>query len=83
MHNGARLTGTAGLRGFQGASLEPAEFREQVKRAFNVFLTKHELGAVVKDLDRDGDGVVDGAEFLRYVVGVCYSLDALRVFAQS
>ena len=30
MHNGARLTGTAGLRGFQGASLEPAVFREQV-----------------------------------------------------
>lgn len=51
MRNGTRVTGMAGLRGFQGSEMLPMEFREQLKQAFGVMLTKRELGAMVQEID--------------------------------
>lgn len=66
MRNGTRVTGLAGLRGFQGSAMQPMEFRENVKQAFGVHLTKKELGALVQEVDLDKNGTIDGAEFLCY-----------------
>ena len=52
VQTGPRLTGVAGLKGFKGSGLHPMEFREQLKRAFGVLLTRKELGAVVNEMGR-------------------------------
>lgn len=36
----------------------------QLKQLFNVHLTPQELSALIDHFDKDGDGHVDGAEFL-------------------
>ena len=66
MRNGTRVTGLAGLRGFQGSAMHPMEFRENVKQAFGIQLTRKELGALIKEIDLDKSGTIDGAEFLCY-----------------
>ncbi|KAH8063094.1 hypothetical protein JL722_2253 [Aureococcus anophagefferens] len=63
---GGRAAGAAGLRGFVGSSMPPAILREQLKHTFSLHLTKRELGALFKDVDTDGSGTVDGAEFLMH-----------------
>ena len=70
MRNGTRMTGLAGLKGFQGAELLPMVFREQLKQAFGVCLTKKELGAMVHEIDLDKSGTIDGAEFLKFLFQV-------------
>ena len=70
MRNGTRMTGLAGLKGFQGAELLPMTFREQLKQAFGVCLTKKELGAMVHEIDLDQSGTIDGAEFLKFLFQV-------------
>ena len=44
--------------------LTPMEVREQLSRSFEMSLTDAELAAMCKDMDRDGDGTVDGSEFM-------------------
>ena len=70
MRNGTRMTGLAGLKGFQGAELLPMTFREQLKQAFGVCLTKKELGAMIHEIDLDKSGTIDGAEFLKFLFQV-------------
>ena len=53
-----------GLDGFEGASMEPHVFKEQLKRVFNLKLTPGELGALMSHFDKDGDHTIDCAEFL-------------------
>lgn len=52
------------LDGFEGASLNPAMFKEMLKRTFGLKLSPPELGALIKVFDKDGDGNIDTAEFL-------------------
>mmetsp|Transcript_12975 Transcript_12975/g.23763 ORF Transcript_12975/g.23763 Transcript_12975/m.23763 type:complete len:901 (-) Transcript_12975:53-2755(-) len=56
--------GFGGLKGFQCAGLDAMQFREQLWRTFDLSLTKAELGALVETFDADGDGTIDGPEFL-------------------
>ncbi|GMH50691.1 hypothetical protein TrLO_g9559 [Triparma laevis f. longispina] len=56
--------GFGGLKGFQCAGLDAMQLREQLWRTFDLSLTKAELGALVETFDADGDGSVDGPEFL-------------------
>ncbi|KAG5187695.1 hypothetical protein JKP88DRAFT_253942 [Tribonema minus] len=52
------------LAAFEGAKMAPHVFKEQLKRVFNIVLTRPELGALMRHFDKDGDGSVDCAEFL-------------------
>ena len=52
------------LSAFDGASMTPAVFREMLKRVLGVLLTDKELGALIKNFDRDGDNKIDCAEFM-------------------
>ncbi|CAM9970530.1 unnamed protein product, partial [Laminaria digitata] len=53
-----------GLNGFEGALMPPHVFKEQLKRVFGLKLSPGELGATMKEFDKDGDGTVNCAEFL-------------------
>jgi len=52
------------LQAFQGSSMQPPLFRDMIFRTFGVSLNAGEAGAVIKYFDKDGDGTVDGTEFL-------------------
>mmetsp|Transcript_10477 Transcript_10477/g.15974 ORF Transcript_10477/g.15974 Transcript_10477/m.15974 type:complete len:547 (-) Transcript_10477:149-1789(-) len=52
------------LKGFDSYSLDPTEFREQLRRNFLLLVTNAELGALVKYLDRDNNGRVNCAAFI-------------------
>ena len=59
-----RTIGPAGLKGFDGAVMEPTVFKEQLRRTFSIKVNPAQLGAFVKFFDLDGDNTVDCAEFL-------------------
>lgn len=50
--------------GFECKSMEPALFKEMVRRTFGLKLSAHETGALVKHYDKIGDGKVNCSEFL-------------------
>ena len=52
------------LRGFRGSNLAPVEFKDQLRKAFNMSVTPRELGALVKYFDTSATGSVDAVEFL-------------------
>ncbi len=56
--------GEALTRSFIDYSLGSEEFRKQLRRAMGVNLTKEEAAALLRHNDRDGNGLMDGAEFL-------------------
>ena len=47
-----------------GCVLRPSALKEQLLKSFNMKVTKAELGALIAQFDRDGDGDVSGAEFM-------------------
>lgn len=51
------------LQAFE-ASMEPSAFGEQLRRTFGIHLPPVELAATIHHFDKDGNGMVDGAEFL-------------------
>ena len=54
-----------GLKGFMAVgSLDPQQFQEQMRRIFEVYLTGHEVAALLTIFDTDGNGEIDCAEFL-------------------
>jgi len=74
-----RQLGPAGLSGFQVDSLNPAEFREMLKRTFNLKLTSRELGAMVTYFDSKSKRVADCAMFLNAVVQVRVQCEEFKV----
>lgn len=52
------------LTAFEGASLQPHEFKEQLRRVFNIHLSPRELGALMDLFDKDKDGTIACNEFL-------------------
>jgi Ca2+-binding EF-hand superfamily protein len=44
--------------------MSPATFREQLKVNFGLRINSHELGALMSEFDKDGDGTIDGPEFM-------------------
>lgn len=56
--------GASGLNAFDGESMAPHIFREQLKLVFNMKISPPELGALMLIFDKDGDGVVNCQEFL-------------------
>lgn len=63
-----RQLGPAGWRAFQGATLTPSEFRETLKRTFNVKVTPQELGALVTYFDSSLQGSINCSHFLNNFV---------------
>ena len=54
-----------GLEGFAHAKfVEPAVFKELMRRKFETYLTPEETGALVDMFDRDDNGMVDSKEFV-------------------
>ncbi len=56
--------GSVGQTDFLLGEMEPCDFKEMLRRSFNVKLTKGELGAVMHIFDKDWSGRVDGGEFM-------------------
>lgn len=52
------------MSGFGSKSLNPTEFRSQLRTNFLIELTNAELGAIIMLFDKDGDGNVDTVEFV-------------------
>lgn len=60
----ARTIGPAGLQAFQASVLNPAEFREMLKRTFNFKVNARELGALVLYFDTQMKKMVHCTTFL-------------------
>jgi len=58
--------GWVSLEGFQGREMEPEEFQTQLQRSLLLRLSQEEVEAVVACFDDDGNGRIDGAEFLKH-----------------
>lgn len=54
------------LKGFAGIDLSKKEFDTQLKRCLCIWLTQEELDALMVAMDTDGNGAIDGVEFVRY-----------------
>jgi Ca2+-binding EF-hand superfamily protein len=59
-----QMPGCVQLNAFDGASMSPKIFKEQLKHVFGIVLSPQELGALMNFFDRDGDGMINCAEFL-------------------
>ena len=59
-----QMPGSVQLNAFDGASMSPKIFKEQLKHVFGIVLSPQELGALMNFFDRDGDGMINCAEFL-------------------
>ncbi|CAE7718908.1 unnamed protein product, partial [Symbiodinium microadriaticum] len=59
-----RQLGPAGLKPFEASTVTPSEFREMMKRAFDLILTPAELGAMVTYWDPTMRGLVSCQAFL-------------------
>ena len=54
------------LDGFAGIALTIKEFDTQLKRCLCIWLTPKELEELAIAMDGDGNGLIDGVEFVRY-----------------
>jgi Ca2+-binding EF-hand superfamily protein len=52
------------LDAFNGAVLAPAQFKEVLKMTFGLKVNSKELGALVREFDKNGDGNIECSEFL-------------------
>jgi Ca2+-binding EF-hand superfamily protein len=75
----SRQVGPAGLVAFEAKSLNPAEFREMLKRTFNVKLSPRELGAMVTYFDISQQKVVNCSFFLNSLVQIRVRCEEFKV----
>jgi hypothetical protein len=57
--------GAMGLTGFDQKFLSPATFRELLKLTFNLLLNNKELGAIIKYVEPEFNGVIHSGNFLK------------------
>eukprot|EP01038_Epipyxis_sp_PR26KG_P006731 gene6731-9225_t len=69
-HFDPRLLGPAGFAAFNAAYMNPSEFRETLKRTFNLKVTSKELGAMVNYFDTSGKRVANCSAFLNSFVQI-------------
>ncbi len=74
-----RQLGPAGFAAFDGETLSPAEFRETMKRTFNLKVTARELGAMVTYFDAAGKRVANCSAFLNSFVQVRMQCEEMKV----
>lgn len=73
-----RQLGPAGLSAFECESLNPAQFREMLKRTFNVKLNPQELGALVTYFDSKSRKMVTCSLFLNSLVQIRVTCEEFR-----
>mmetsp|Transcript_10431 Transcript_10431/g.15716 ORF Transcript_10431/g.15716 Transcript_10431/m.15716 type:complete len:420 (+) Transcript_10431:662-1921(+) len=54
------------LTGFYGTQLDKKEFAQSLRRCLNINLSRSELDALFDSIDANGNGRLDGVEFVRY-----------------
>jgi hypothetical protein len=74
-----RQLGPAGWKAFQGATLTPSEFRETLKRTFNVKVNPQELGSLVTYFDAGLKGAVNCSVFLNVFVQLRVKCEEFKV----
>lgn len=73
-----RTLGPGGWKAFDSATLSPSEFKEMMKRTFNVHLNRQELGAMVTYFDTDMKGVVSCFHFLNCFVQMRVKIEGFK-----
>lgn len=74
-----RMLGPAGFAAFDAETLNPAEFRETMKRTFNLKVSARELGALVTYFDVSGKKVANCSAFLNAFVQVRVQCEEFKV----
>jgi hypothetical protein len=74
-----RQLGPAGLAAFEVDSLNPSEFREMLKRTFNLKVTARELGALVTYFDTFSKKMVNCPAFLNSLVQIRVECEEFKV----
>ena len=74
-----RQLGPAGLKAFEMDALTPSEFRELLKRTFNLKLTPQELGALVTYFDPNTTGCVSCPSFLNSFAQIRVKFEEFKV----
>jgi hypothetical protein len=75
-----RQVGPAGLVAFESASLNPAEFREMLRRTFNFKVNAKELGALVNYFDISLKKIVNNNFFLNTLVQIRVRCEEFKVY---
>ena len=73
-----RTLGPAGWKAFESSSLNPSEFKEMMKRTFNIHLNSQELGALVTYFDVEMAGVVSCFHFLNCFVQMRVKIESFK-----
>jgi len=74
--------GAVQLDAFDCEYMEPVVFKEQLKRAFNMNLHPGELGALIKHLAKEGEEVINCAQFLVIFFRIGFTERASRMRAK-
>jgi|MDSY01.1.fsa_nt_gb hypothetical protein len=69
---GARET----MSGFSGRKMVPKEFREQLRRAFNLHLSEEEVRALMDEVDVNKDGYLECHEFILHFFKLAFDARA-------
>jgi hypothetical protein len=70
---------TGPSKAFQGSILTPSEFREMVKRVFNLKLSPGELGALVTYFDPSLSGIVNCNTFIQMFIRFRVQTEGFKV----
>lgn len=73
-----RTLGPAGWKAFEAATLTPSEFKEMMRRTFNIHLNPPELGAMVTYFDMEMTGMVSCFHFLNSFVQMRTKLEGFK-----
>lgn len=73
-----RTLGPAGWKAFEASTLTPSEFKEMMRRTFNIHLNPPELGAMVTYFDMEMTGMVSCFHFLNSFVQMRTKLEGFK-----
>ena len=66
------------MQSFEAKHMVPHEFKEQLKRVFNLKLSGPELGAIISIFDEDATGFIPCAEFAKTFLAMGFTERAMR-----